>query len=156
MKKAISLLLVIVLLVSMNVTAFAATGSKTVTTAGPMSISLTRANVSAVSNSLSFNFSSLPANAVVTKVEINGGTMTFGGQGVITTDRMYVKNVTDGVVASVAWDQFFNKAVITSNLLGTAARGQWQVYFSGSKVGGNGVPAIKSYKNVKLTVYYSY
>ncbi len=78
-RKKISVLLSFVLMMTLvfatTTTAFAATGNKKVTSSGKMSIVLNTGQTGN-SSAVSFNVSGLPTNAVITKLEVNTGSLS--------------------------------------------------------------------------------
>ena len=81
-KKIIAVALVLTMLFASQVTAFAAgTESKTVTATKDMSIAL-MPGVTGDSNTITFNFSSLPDNAIVKEVTVDcSNASVIGGKG---------------------------------------------------------------------------
>lgn len=76
------------------------------------------------------------------------------GQGPIVSEKLYVKNQRMNSWASAVWGSL-NKTEISAGLVGKSASGTWYVYYTGENIS-NLFSGSKSYKNVKLTVYYIY
>ncbi|BBB90876.1 hypothetical protein [Methylomusa anaerophila] len=74
-KKLVSLLVCMVMLFALTTSAFAASGTKSVTASGSMGLVLD-GNKSGQSNIVTFNVSGLPTNAVVTKLELTTSSMS--------------------------------------------------------------------------------
>lgn len=153
-KRLATVFVVLLLFSSMTATVFASSSSKTVTSADSMSLYLP-ANATGDSSVISFNLSGLPANAVVTKVVVDGnGGVSSGGMGAIVSTKVWVKNSKMDNYASAPWERG-NKTTISTGLIGKPAVGIWNVYYTGTNVSSYN-DASKTYKYVKLTVYYNY
>lgn len=68
-------ILILTLVFATTTTAYAATGSKKVTSSGKMSIVLNKGQTGN-SSAVSFNVSGLPVNAIITKLEVNTGSLS--------------------------------------------------------------------------------
>lgn len=90
-KKIIAVALVLTMLFASQVTAFAAgTESKTVTATKDMSIAL-MPGVTGDSNTITFNFSSLPDNAIVKEVTVDcSNASVIGGKGAILAQNLTI------------------------------------------------------------------
>ncbi|ASS89032.1 hypothetical protein NSS70_18225 [Aeribacillus sp. FSL K6-2848] len=154
-KRLISLLLVMVVVFFMTTTAFAASSSKTFTsssgTIGSMSLYLDPGE-SGSSSIATINVSGLPADAVITKVVADCNTMSYSGA--ILSNRLYITTSNISGWTSAPWGSG-NKTEISAGLIGTLANGTYQLYYTGTNVSSLS-PGYKTYKNIKLTVYYNY
>ncbi|KOS64536.1 hypothetical protein FJQ98_00960 [Lysinibacillus agricola] len=153
--KLFSFLLVMVMMFSFTTsTTLAASSSKTVTSRDTMSLSLAK-QASGDSNVITFNFSGLPSDAVVTKVVVDANSgITYGGNGAIVSNRVHIKNESMDNYTFAPWGSL-NKTEITTGVIGKPAAGTWSIYYNGTNVSTLG-SAWKSYASPKLTVYYSY
>lgn len=113
------------------------------------------ANATGDSAVISFNVTGLPASAIVTKVEIDASANpSSSGLGCIVSTKVWVKNSSMSTYVSEAWGTF-NKTTVSAGLIGKPASGTWSVYYTGTNIS-NYYSASKTYKNVKLKVYYNY
>lgn len=152
--KLFSFLFVIVMMFSLTTsTSFAASSSKSVTSAGAMSLYLAP-TANGDSNVITFNVSGLPASAVVSKVVIDANNISWGGSGAIVSTSLSIKNNTMGTYVTAPWGSG-NTTEITTGLIGKPAAGMWSIYYNGTNVS-TFYDAYKTYKNVKLIVYYNY
>lgn len=155
--KFISLFIMLILIISF--VAFpsnsdAASSSKTVTSYETMSLYLPK-QTTGNSNSITFNFSSLPEDAIVTKILVDASTgMTSGGNGAIVSNNVFIKGPDMNNYVSTPWGSG-NKTTITTGVIGKLAKGTWSIYYNGSNVSTLS-DAYKQYKNVKVTIHYSY
>lgn len=106
------------------------------------------------SNVITFNVSGLPADAVVSKVVIDANNISCGGNGAIVSTSVSIKNDSMSTYVSSPWGSG-NNTQITTGLIGKPAAGTWSIYYNGTNVS-NFYDAYKTYKNVKLIVYYNY
>ncbi|SDY69934.1 hypothetical protein SAMN05421736_10369 [Evansella caseinilytica] len=154
-KKLLSLLLVMVMVSVMTTTAFAASSSKTFTSStapsGSMSLSLDP-GTSGSSSIATINVSGLPADVVITKVVVDCNTMSYSGA--IWSNSLYIKTSNIPGWVSAPWGSG-NKTEFTAGLIGTLANGTYQLYYTGTNVSSI-TPGYKTYKSIKLTVYYNY
>ena len=106
MKKLISLFVVVVMIFAVSVPALAApaaSSSKTVTSSGTMSLYLA-ASASGNSNIITFSVSGLPTGAIVTKVTVDANAnISWGGQGAIVSNSVYVKSNNMTSYVSAPW-----------------------------------------------------
>ncbi len=129
----LSLMLVVVMTFATSTSVFAASGSKKVTASGKMSVAL-NVGQTGDSSSVSINVSGLPSNAVITKLEVNTGTLTFQGAA--------------------------NTTLKTNNFLASSANGTYTLSFNstcvgGAIVGGNILKiGTKTYSKPYITVYW--
>lgn len=152
-KRAIVLLVALVMLVSAQLTAFAAT-SKTVTANKAMSVTLYPGK-EGDSNIVSFDFSSLPEGAQVTEISINATNVTHSGKGGLLAESITVTSP-QGLTREVGWGSG-NKTTVTG-FTAQQARGTWRIYMtakniSSSNLGARYVGSLK-YSSVKMTIKY--
>jgi len=153
-RKMFAAFIALLILFSMNVPVFAASSSKTVTSTASMSLYLP-ARATGDSSVISFNVTGLPAGAIVTEVEIDADSnISWSGQGAILSTKVWVKNSSMSTYVSAPWGSL-NKTTISTGLIGKPAAGTWSVYYTGTNIS-NYYSASKTYKNVKLKVYYNY
>lgn len=156
LKKCISLILAVGVLVMAPITANAATTpSKTVTSSKAMSIAL-QPGETGDSNTITFNFNSLPANAIVTEIKIDASNAkNIGGMGAILAQSVTITDP-DGVAQTVTWGK--GNVTKTSVFIHDGARGTWSVYMTGrnlapASAGSRFIGGVK-YSSVKMTISY--
>ncbi|MCL1696762.1 hypothetical protein [Lysinibacillus sp. BPa_S21] len=154
--KLFSFLLVVIMMFSFTTsTTLAASSSKTFTSRDTMSLTLAQ-QTSGDSSVATFNVSGLPSDAVVTKVVVDANSgLTYGGNGAIVSNTVYIKNDSMSTYASAPWGSL-NKTEITTGVLGKIANGTWSIYYNGTNVSILAGTSWKKYSSPKLTVYYSY
>ena len=155
-KKIIAVALVFTMLFASQVTAFAAgTESKTVTATKDMSIAL-MPGVTGDSNTITFNFSSLPDNAIVKEVTVDcSSASVIGGKGAILAQSLTIISPS-GETHTVSWGR---GNVTTTNLfIAEKAAGTWSVYMTGTNIAS---PSLDSafigdtkYSRPKMTIKY--
>ena len=135
------------MLFASQVTAFAATtSSKTVTSSKAMSVALLP-GVTGNSNTITFNFNSLPDKAIVKEVEIDcSNASVIGGKGASPS----------GETHTVSWGK---GNVTTTNLfIAEKAAGTWSVYMTGTNIAspnlGSAFIGGTKYSSVKMKVSY--
>lgn len=152
-----SLLLVIIMVSAMTITAFAASSSKTFTssprTAGSMSLYL-EPDMSGTSSIATISVTGLPKDATIKKVVVDCNTMSSSGSGAILSNTLFLKSSNYSEWLSEPWGSL-NQTEFTTELVGTAANGTYQLYYAGTNVSSKKV-ASKTYNSIKLTVYYTY
>lgn len=149
-------LLLIVIVASTPTTAMAASGSKKITSSGKMSVVL---NVGATGDSsrVSIRVSGLPANAKITKIEVNTGSLSF--QGGVVTNYLTIES-SNGRSEKIAWAGAANKTLTTHNFLASTANGTYTLYFNSTCVGGAIVGGqilsigTKTYSRPYITVFW--
>jgi len=160
-KKLRSLLFVAVamftLLAGNAATALAATGSKTISSAGSMSITLDKGKTGD-SSAVSFTVSGLPANARITQIEINTGTLSSSGTVVVN----YLKLAKSGesYVEQIPWNGSGNTKLTANGFKVKLANGTYTISFNATGLGGpivNGMLTTigtRTLKNPSLTVHW--
>lgn len=155
-KRIIAVALVFTMLFASQVTAFAAdTGSKTVTATKDMSIAL-MPGVTGDSNTITFNFSSLPDNAIVKEVTIDcSNASVIGGKGAILAQSVTITSPS-GETHTVGWGR---GNVTTTNLfIAEKAAGTWSVYMTGTNIAspslGSAYIGGTKYTRPKMTITY--
>jgi len=162
-KRWFTKLLVFALILSMALApasaAFAATGNKKVTNSGKLQLILYKGQ-SGDSNTLSYVVSGLPSNALVTKIEIYTGTLSYTGG--MQTNHMKVTGTNKSGTDQVSWGGAGSTTIQSNYFNGTNANGTYTLSFNGTYVGGTlqgGVlleMCTKTYTAPYITVFYSY
>jgi hypothetical protein len=132
--------------------------SKSETANKSIGVVITTSGLTANSNEYTFaTFSTLPTSAVITKVELYTGTMTYNGA--VTTNYWQIRK------GSVDYTRIYNDINISAGGLtipityfnGQTARDTYYVLFNGTCVGFGGASfCSKLYNNVRLIIYYTY
>lgn len=155
-KRIIAVALVFTMLFASQITAFAATtSSKTVTSSKAMSIALLP-GVTGNSNTITFNFNSLPDNAVVKEVEVDcPGASVIGGKGAILAQKLTI-TCPSGETHTVGWGR--GNVTTTSLFIAEKAAGTWSVYMTGTNIAspslGSAFIGGTKYSSVKMKVKY--
>jgi hypothetical protein len=152
----LSLVLVVVMTFATSTSVFAASGSKKVTASGKMSVAL-NVGQTGDSSSVSINVSGLPSNAVITKLEVNTGTLTF--QGAVASNYLTITS-SNGRTEQIKWGGAANTTLKTNKFLASSANGTYTLSFNstcvgGAIVGGNVLKiGTKTYSKPYITVYW--
>ena len=155
-KRIIAVALVFTMLFASQVTAFAAdTGSKTVTATKDMSIAL-MPGVTGDSNTITFNFNSLPDNAIVKEVKIDcSNASVIGGKGAILAQSLTITSPS-GETHTVGWGK--GNVTTTSLFIAEKAAGTWSVYMTGTNIAspslGSAFIGGTKYSRPKMTITY--
>ena len=161
-KRLLSLFVCVVVVMTMvlgTTTAFAASGSKKVTSTGSMSVIL-KEGQSGESSSVSFRVSGLPANAKVTKIVVNPGTLGNGSGAIVSTSLKLVSSATK-TQDKIPWGGQPNREITSNAFINTPANATYTISFNSTCYGGaisNGMMldiGTKIYKNPNITVYWS-
>lgn len=154
--KIMAFAIVFTMLFASQVTAFAATtSSKTVTSSKAMSVALLP-GVTGNSNTITFNFNSLPDKAIVKEVEIDcSNASVIGGKGAILAKSLTITSPS-GETHTVSWGK---GNVTTTNLfIAEKAAGTWSVYMTGTNITspnlGSAFIGGTKYSSVKMKVSY--
>lgn len=140
-----------------NTTAYASSGSKKVTSNGSMEAIL-RENQSGNSNELSFRVTGLPANAVISYIEINTGSLSFTGT--MLTNYLTLKSSNNSEEDRISWNGSANKTLKSSLFKDKPANGTYKISFNctclaGAIVGGMQLDiGTKKYTKPSITVYW--
>lgn len=116
-KRFFAMVMVMALMLTTSMTAFAATGSRTYKASSKMTIVLNpgqRGN----SNTVSIRVSDLPEDAIITKLTVNTGTMSYSGAVVCNSLTISSSN---GRTEQIGWTGQSNKTLTTSRFLASAA-----------------------------------
>lgn len=155
-KRIIAVALVFTMLFASQVTAFAAgTNSETKSANKDMSIAL-MPGVTGDSNTVTFNFSSLPDNAIVKEVKIDcSNASVIGGKGAILAQSVTITSPS-GETHTVGWGR---GNVTTTNLfIAEKAAGTWSVYMTGTNIAspslGSAYIGGTKYTRPKMTITY--
>lgn len=138
------------MLFASQVTAFAAT-----TSSKAMSVALLP-GVTGNSNTITFNFNSLPDKAIVKEVEIDcSNASVIGGKGAILAKSLTITSPS-GETHTVSWGK---GNVTTTNLfIAEKAAGTWSVYMTGTNIAspnlGSAFIGGTKYSSVKMKVSY--
>lgn len=160
-KRAISFSLAVLVMFTMvfatTTTAFAASGNKKVNANGSMTIAL-NAGQTGNSSTATFTVSGLPANAKITKLQINTGTMTYAG-GMLTNYLILSKSGASNT-EHIPWNGSGSTTLTSNGFLLEPANGTYTISFNCTCITGaiiNGIMTnmgTKTYKNMTLTVYW--
>lgn len=154
--KIMAVTLAFMMLFAFQVTAYAATtSSKTVTASKAMSVALLP-GVTGDSNTITFNFNSLPDNAIVKEVEIDcSNASVIGGKGAILAQSITI-TCPSGETHTIGWGK---GNVTTTNLfIAEKAAGTWSAYMTGTNIASSSLGSAyiggTKYSSVKLKVSY--
>lgn len=160
-KKVLSSFMAMVLVITLTMlsssTVFAASGSKKVTSSGKMSVILS-VGETADSSAVSITVSGLPTNAVITKLEVNTGSLSSYNGGVLTNYLTITSS--NGRSEQIAWSGATNTTLTTSNFLASAANGTYTITFNATCLGGAVTSAgildigTKTYSSPYIVVYW--
>lgn len=125
-------MLVVTMLFATSMSVYAASGQKKYTASGKMSVVLS-VGETGDSSSVSIKVSGLPENAVITKLEVNTGSLTY--QGGVLTNYLTISS-SNGRSEQVAWNGAANKTLTTSKFLASTANGTYTLSFNSTCMGG--------------------
>lgn len=148
MKRIITLVLAMALMVAPSMSVFAASGNTTKAASSKMTIILDpkeRGN----SSTVSINVSGLPQNAVITKMTVNTGAMTYSG-GAIVCNNLTISG--NGRTEQLAWSGKANQTITTSKFLAAKANGTYTLSFNATNMSTLNL-GTKTYKP-SITVYW--
>ena len=154
-KKIIAVALVFTMLFVSQVTAFAADTKATKSANKDMSIAL-MPGVTGDSNTVAFNFSGLPDNAIVKEVTVDcSSASVIGGKGAILAQSLTITSPS-GETHTVSWGR---GNVTTTNLfIAEKAAGTWSVYMTGTNIAspslGSAFIGGTKYSRPKMTIIY--
>ena len=116
--------MVMALMLTTSMAAFAATGKRTYKTSSKMTIVL-NSGQRGDSNTVSIRVSGLPEDAIITKLTVNTGTMSYSGAVVCNSLTISSSN---GRTEQIGWTGQANKTLTTSKFLASAASSKWYIY----------------------------
>ncbi|MGN0143404.1 MAG: hypothetical protein ACI398_00375 [Clostridium sp.] len=139
-----------------TISAYSSSNEKTVTANKPMSLALNPGQTG-YSNQISFNFKSLPSNAIVKSIEVDAGSGSKigSGLGAIMPNYILVTNPENETKQST-WGR--GNVTNVSGFTADKASGTWYVSYCGTNIasassGSRFVGGVK-YPNVKMTIKY--
>lgn len=124
--------------------------SKTVTASKTLGVNL-GAGESGYSNTLDFNFNTLPSNANVTKIEIKVGSFSTAGDGVVLADPVTVI-APDGTKYVFTWRAGLTYTI--TDIQNLYSQGIWQMYFYGTNLSSRYWASLL-YSRTSITIYYT-
>lgn len=125
-KRFFAVMMIMTLMLSSTVTVYAQTGNVTRKASSKMTIILDPRETGN-SSSVSITVSGLPEDAVITKMTVNTGTMTYNGAVVCNFLTLSSSN---GRTEQLAWSGQANKTLTTSNFLASSANGTYTLSFN--------------------------
>lgn len=152
----LSFMLVVVMALTPSANVSAASGNKKVTSTGKMSAIL-NVGASGDSTSVSIKVSGLPSNAIITKLQVNTGSLSF--QGGVVTNYLTITS-SNGRSEQIPWGGTGNTTLTTSRFLASSANGTYTLSFNSTCVGGalvNGTMlniGTKTYSKPYIVVYW--
>lgn len=158
-KKVRNVVLAVVMMFMLVITSttdvFAASGSRTFRASGKMSVALKVDSVG-TSNEVSIRVSGMPAKAVITKMTINTGSLSYTGA-VLTN---YLTISSNGRSERIYWGGQANTDLNTSNFLASKANGTYTISFNAKCMGGAFAYGkrtnigTKTYNRPSITIYW--
>jgi len=158
LKLLFSALLIITMAFTTTTSAYAATGTKKVTSSGTMSLALKKGQ-SGNSSEVTFRVSGLPANAVITKLEVNPGSLK-SYTGAVLTNYLTVASSNSNSTENVTWNGKENTTLRASGFLASNANGTYKISFNATCISGaisHGVIldiGSKTYSSPYITIYW--
>ncbi|MBA4687357.1 MAG: hypothetical protein H2184_09390 [Candidatus Galacturonibacter soehngenii] len=148
-------MLILTITFTAQLTALAADTTKTVTSSKAMSIAL-NPGTTGNSNTITFNFSSLPSNAIVKEIKVDASNASaIGGLGAILAQTLTITSPV-GETKTVTWGR--GNVTSTSAFIADSARGTWSIYMTGTNVAsassGSQFIGGTKYLSVKMTITY--
>lgn len=147
-KKIIAMGMAMMLMLAMSMTAFAATGNSTYRASSKMTIVLNPGQTGD-SNVVDITVSNLPQDAVITKLTVNTGTMSYSGAVVCSSLTISSSN---GRTEKIGWTGQANKTLTTSKFLASAANGTYRISFNATNMSSLDI-GTKSYQP-SITIYW--
>lgn len=147
-KKIIAMGMAMMLMLAMSMTAFAATGNSTYKASSKMTIVLNPGQTGD-SNVVDITVSNLPQDAVITKLTVNTGTMSYSGAVVCSSLTISSSN---GRTEKIGWTGQANKTLTTSKFLASAANGTYRISFNATNMSSLDI-GTKSYQP-SITIYW--
>nr|WP_288826953.1 hypothetical protein [uncultured Clostridium sp.] len=158
LKILFSALLIMTMAFTTTTSAYAATGTKKVTSSGKMSIVLNKGQTGN-SSEVTFRVSGLPANAVITKLEVNPGSLK-SYSGAMLTNYLTITSSNRSSAEKVSWNGKENTTLTTSGFLASRANGTYTISFNCTCLSGaisHGMIldiGSKTYSNPYITIYW--
>lgn len=152
----LSLMLAVVVTLAPSTNVSAASGSRKVASSGKMSAIL-NVGESGDSTSVTIRVSGLPSNAVITKLQVNTGSLSF--QGGVLTNYLTITS-SNGRSEEIPWGGAGNTTLTTSRFLASSANGTYTLSFNSTCLGGalvNGTMlniGTKTYSKPYIVVYW--
>jgi hypothetical protein len=128
----LSLALVVAMTFVTSTNVYAASGQNKYTASGKMSAILS-VGQTGDSSSVTINVLGLPANAIITKLEVNTGSLTY--QGGVLTNYLTISS-SNGRSEQIASNGAANKTLTTSRFLASSANGTYTLSFNSTCMGG--------------------
>lgn len=158
LKLMFSAVLILTMAFTSTNAAYAATGSKKVTSSGSMSIALKKGQTGN-SSEVTFKVSGLPTNAVITKLEVNPGSLK-SYSGAMLSNYLTVTSSNRSAAEKVTWGGAENTTLKTSGFLASRANGTYTISFNCTCLSGAIVNGMlldvggKTYSNPYITIYW--
>ncbi len=158
LKLLFSALLIMTMAFTATTSVYAATGTKKVTSSGTMSLAL-RKGQTGNSSEVTFRVSGLPANAVITKLEVNPGSLK-SYSGAVLSNYLTVSSSNRSSAEKVSWNGRENLDLKTSGFLASKANGTYTVSFNATCISGaisHGMIldiGSKTYSRPYITIYW--
>lgn len=147
-RRFFAMVMVMALMLTTSMTAFAATGSRTYKASSKMTIVLNPGQ-RGDSNTVSIRVSGLPEDAIITKLTVNTGTMSYSGAVVCNSLTISSSN---GRTEQIGWTGQANKTLTTSKFLASAANGTYTISFNATNMSSLDL-GTKSYQP-SITIYW--
>lgn len=129
-KRVFIIMMVMTLILATSMTVFAATGNVTRKASSKMTIILDPRETGN-STLVSITVSGLPADAVITRMTVDTGTMTYNGA--VLCNYMTVSS-SNGRTEQVAWTGQANQTLETSRFLASPANGTYTLSFNATNM----------------------
>lgn len=129
-KRILAMMMVMALMLTTSMTA-CCNWSRTYNAASKMTTTLNpgqRGN----SNTVTIRVSDLPEDAIITKLTVNTGSMTYSG-GAIVCNYLTISS-SNGRTEQIAWTGQANKTLTTSKFLASAANGTYTISFNATNM----------------------
>ncbi|WP_097004418.1 hypothetical protein [Lacrimispora amygdalina] len=158
LKLLFSALLIMTMAFTTTTSAYAATGTKKVTSSRTMGLALKKGQTGN-SSEVTFRVSGLPANAVITKLEVNPGSLK-SYSGAVLTNYLTVSSSNRSSAEKVAWNGRENLTLRTSGFLASKANGTYTISFNATCISGalsHGMIldiGSKTYSSPYITIYW--
>ncbi len=152
----LALVLVVAMSFMTSTNAYAASKSGTYKSSGKMSVVLS-VGQTGDSSSVTIEVNDLPENAIITKLEVNTGSLTY--QGGVLTNYLTISS-SNGRSEQIPWNGAANKTLTTSHFLASSANGTYTLSFnatclSGAIVNGNKLNiGTKTYSKPYIVIYW--